>query len=246
MAHASQKEFITHCIYRHALIVSNSNRILEVGSQDINGAIRDYFPEASEKQWIGLDIGSGPGVDFTIPGELIQVSNGWADISFSTECFEHTRQWKEILLNMIRATREGGLVILTFAGHGRAAHGTIDSELESSPFTGDYYKNISLSTLDSEFDLNMYFKRYAVEISFDSGDTYFWGIRNSILDSTEWMDLEECLSRARGQLDKVIEINRSLNRDLAECRSKLLVSNQPWLAAYRGLKKVYRLLNFSR
>lgn len=241
MAHASQKEFINACIFRHAQIVDGSKRILEVGSQNINGAIRDYFPEAPEKQWIGLDIASGPQVDFTIPGEFIQVSNGWADISFSTECFEHAKQWKEIFLNMIRATRADGLVILTFAGDGRATHGTIDSDLESSPFTGDYYKNISLAVFASEFDLNMYFTKYALEISLDCGDTYFWGIRNAIIDGTEWMDPEECLARARGQLDKIIEANKLLNRELVDCKKELLASNKPLLAAYRGIRRVYRL-----
>lgn len=242
MAHASQKDFITACLSRHTQIADSSKRILEVGSQNINGAIRDYFPEAIEKQWVGLDIGSGPGVDFTIPGELIQLSNGWADISFSTECFEHAKQWKEIFLNMIRVTRADGLVILTFAGDGRSAHGTIDSDLESSPFTSDYYKNISLAAFASKFDLNMYFSRYAVEVSLDRGDTYFWGIRNAILDKTEWMNEEECLARARGQLDKIIEVNKLLNHSLAECRKELLAANSNKLLALanRALWKAYR------
>jgi len=246
MAHSTQKEFIVACIARHDQLIKSSVRILEVGSQNINGAIRDYFPESSQKHWVGLDIGNGPGVDFTIPGELIQVSNGWADIAFSTECFEHARQWKEIFLNMIRITREGGLIILTFAGEGRAAHGTIDSDVESSPFTSDYYKNLSLGDFSSEFDLNKYFKKYAVEASLDCGDTYFWGIRNSILDSTEWMNPEECLARARGQLDKIIEANnllrQSLDLSLEEHRKDLLVSNRPLLAVYRGCRRLYRML----
>ena len=98
-------------------------------------------------------------MDFTIPGELIQLPSGWADIAFSTECFEHAKRWKKIFLIMIRITHEGSLIVLSFAGPGRAAHGTVDSESVSSPYTSDYYKNISFTDFASSFELDKYFFR---------------------------------------------------------------------------------------
>ena len=236
MSHPSQKEFVKNCLSRFSKTVSSSNRILEVGSQNINGSIRDYFPNQNKKNWVGLDIGKGLDVDFTIPGELIQLPNGWADISFSTECFEHAKSWKDIMLNIVRITRKNGLIILTFAGKGRAAHGTIDTEPESSPFTQNYYKNLSISDFMNAFNLDKYFSRYSLEVNSNEGDTYFWGIRNENLKDTEWMSSEECLARARGQLAVIAETNRELKREI-------FISKTPLLAIYKGLKKISKILS---
>jgi len=230
MAHSAQQEFIKACLVRFKEIASKSINILEVGSQDINGGIRGFFPGASSKDWLGLDVGRGEGVDFCIPGELIQLPVGWADISFSSECFEHARNWKEVFLNMIRCTRAGGLVVLTFAGLGRAAHGTVDTEEASSPYTSDYYKNITVEALLSELEIPRYFTHFAFEVNSDSCDTYFWGIRNQSVDGSEWLSAEESLARARGQLGLVMTANRDLER-------QVLISNSPVLFIYNKLRK---------
>ena len=49
MAHAAQREFVEFCLARFATIVSNAVNILEVGSQNINGSIRNHFPGAENK-----------------------------------------------------------------------------------------------------------------------------------------------------------------------------------------------------
>ena len=92
MSHPTQQEFITYCLSRFSSLVLTSEKILEVGSQNINGSIKDYFPNQNKKKWVGLDVGTGIDVDHTIPGELIQLPNGWADISFSSECFAFGNQ----------------------------------------------------------------------------------------------------------------------------------------------------------
>ena len=235
MAHPAQREFIESCLTRFAINVSASANILEVGSQDINGSIRDYFPASENRSWIGLDVGKGKGVDFIIPGELIQLPDGWADIAFSTECFEHAKCWREIFLNMIRITHEDSLVILTFAGIGRAAHGTVDTNTGASPYTNDYYKNISLAELASSLQLDKYFSRYSLEVNMTGGDTYFWGLRTPSCADTEWMSPEESLARARGQLGVVVAANRELER-------RLKVAKSPLLALCRGLARMYRVL----
>lgn len=235
MAGPAQQEFIESCLARFEAIVSAAANILEVGSQDINGSIRDYFPAVEARSWVGLDVGKGKRVDFRIPGELIQLPDGWADIAFSTECFEHAKSWREIFLNMIRVTRENGLIILTFAGMGRAAHGTIDTDPASSPYTNDYYKNISPAELSSSLQLDKYFSRYSLEVNLACGDTYFWGLRTSSTVDTEWMSPEESLARARGQLGLIVSANRELQRQLQFTKSPLPV-------LYRGLVRMYQAL----
>ena len=182
---------------------------------------------------MGLDLGPGQHFDFVIPGELIQLPEGWADISLSTECFEHAKSWEKVLLNMIRCTRSGGLLVLTFGGSGRAAHGTIDTEEYLSPYTNDYYANISLQDFAAAIDLGKYFYRYSLEVHSGHGDTYFWGIRNSHNDETECLPLEESLARAPGQLGRVISANRELERQVLLC-------NSPLLSFYKLIKYIQR------
>lgn len=236
MAHPAQREFIESCLVRFAANVSSSANVLEVGSQDINGSIRDYFPGAESRRWVGLDVGEGKGVDFVIPGELVQLPDGWADIAFSTECFEHAKLWREIFLNMIRTTHKNSLIILTFAGIGRAAHGTVDTDAGSSPYTNDYYKNISLADFESSFELDRYFCRYSLEVNVDNGDTYFWGLRTESFADAEWMSAEESLARARGQLGMVIAANRRLERQL-RVASPLLLFYKIFAGIYRALRR---------
>ena len=76
MAHPAQEEFIRSCLHRFRNLVAESSSILEVGSQNLNGSVRDYFPFSEDKNWLGLDLGPGSGVDLVVPGELIQLPTG--------------------------------------------------------------------------------------------------------------------------------------------------------------------------
>jgi len=200
MAHKQQQDFIFSALGRHQGIVDSASNVLEIGSQNISGSVRKFF-DASQA-YIGVDLGMAPGVDLVVPGELLQLATGWADISISTECFEHASGWKEILLNMIRITKEDGLVLITCAGFGRPTHGTIDTNTYSSPFTASYYKNLIPEEIDSGVNSGMYFKKYGFEVDCEAHDTYFWGIRNSCIEA-ETMSTEEALARARGQISMI-------------------------------------------
>jgi hypothetical protein len=215
MAHKEQLEFFERLNASLASHFSQANRILEVGSQNINGTVRPMFQRA--KDYIGIDLGMATSVDWVIPGQLIELPNGWADITLSTECFEHCREWSNVLLNMIRITRERGLVIVTCAGIGRPTHGTIDSDEVSSPFTTSYYKNLGVDDISSKIALGAYFDIHGFEVNSASKDTYFWGIRSktSVLeDDSTWEDPLSRLSRAQGQLAQAASRHSSLRAEL--------------------------------
>jgi len=201
MAHPEQQEFFKRMDLIFSNSFKNASRILEVGSQDINGTVRTLFPNSSE--YLGIDLGEAKCVDWVIPGELIELPDQWADITISTECFEHCIDWNRVFLNMIRITRPSGLVIITCAGIGRPTHGTIDSDTYSSPFTTSYYKNLSTDEIAEKIQLGAYFDRHGFELNSSSKDLYFWGVRSNTeikqLDNY-WQDPLERLSRAQGQL----------------------------------------------
>ena len=129
MAHRSQLEFVR-------LLAANmpeyfrGKRVLEVGSLDINGSIRQFFKDCD---YTGLDVAAGPGVDVVCEGQKYDAPG--FDVVISCEAMEHNPYWAETLQNMIRLCKPGGLLVMTCATIGRPEHGTARSEPESSPLT---------------------------------------------------------------------------------------------------------------
>ncbi len=236
MAHRQQQSFVETVLKQHHNLIDNATNVLEVGSQDISGSVRKLF--GASQAYIGVDLGKAPGVDLVVPGELLQLSTGWADISISTECFEHATSWSDILLNMIRITKEDGLVLVTCAGFGRPTHGTIDTNTYSSPFTASYYKNLIPEEIDSAINSGKYFKRYGFEVNCEVHDTYFWGIRNSCIDA-ETISTEQALARARGQISMI-------SIELAHTRYQLMSQREPLFRKLlrKSLNQAKKLLIF--
>jgi SAM-dependent methyltransferase len=229
MAHPEQKKFFEQLKVLFPDNFSGKINVLEIGSQDINGTVRDFFQKGAN--YLGLDLGMAKGVDWTIPGELVELPDQWASICISTECFEHAATWEQILMNMIRITRTNGLLILSIAGHGRATHGTVDSEVGSSPFTTSYYKNLGADDFIQKIKLGHYFKRHSFQVDSEAGDTYFWGVRSaSPIDTSNdgWQSPLDRLARAQGQLSQAVirhnaikeELERS-EQALESCQEKL-------------------------
>jgi SAM-dependent methyltransferase len=229
MAHPEQQKFFEQLKVLFPDHFSGKINVLEIGSQDINGTVRDFFQKGAN--YLGLDLGMAKGVDWTIPGELVELPDQWASVCISTECFEHAATWEQILMNMIRITREDGLLILSIAGHGRATHGTVDSEVESSPFTTSYYKNLGADDITQKIRLGHYFKRHSFQVDSEAGDTYFWGVRSaSPVDTSNdgWQSPLDRLARAQGQLSQAVirhnaikeELERS-EQALESCQEKL-------------------------
>ena len=210
MAHKEQEDYFKHLEIRFAKEIESADNIVEIGSSDLNGSVRKFFKKDS--LYFGVDLHPGNGVDSIIPGELLQLPDSWADIMISTECFEHAKNWKKIFLNMIRITKSGGLIFLTFAGIGRNTHGTIDCHDWASKSTNDYYSNLSPNDLGKEIELGRYFSRHSFEVNFNSNDTYFWGIRGNDKFDQEFMSLEQSLSRARGQFGMQVMRNELLKK----------------------------------
>lgn len=150
MAHGAQRVFFEKVREQFPEFFSGQ-RVLEVGSLDINGTVRDFF---SNCVYTGVDVDSGPAVDIVAQGQDLTFPDGSFDVTVSAECFEHNPYWRETFLNMVRMTRPGGLVVFTCAAEGRPEHGTSRSDVGSSPLTvglgWDYYKNLGEADFDEE------------------------------------------------------------------------------------------------
>jgi len=224
MAHPEQQEFFKRLGISFAKDFGEARRILEIGSQNINGTIRSFFPHASE--YIGIDLGLADCVDWVVPGELLELPDGWADITISTECFEHCEAWENVFKNMLRMTRPGGLVVFTCASTGRSTHGTIDSADATtdncfSPFTTSYYKNLDVDGVAEKIKLGAFFLRHGFEVNSHSSDLYFWGIRSdSVFADLEnhWESALDRLARSQGQLAQAAARHAYIQAELDRLR----------------------------
>jgi SAM-dependent methyltransferase len=176
MAHGEQREFFESTRARFPESFTGK-WVLEVGSLDINGTVRDFF---SDCHYVGIDLGPGPGVDAVADGSTVDFPDNQFDTSVSAECFEHNPAWRETFANMHRMTKPGGLVVFTCASEGRPEHGTSRSDVGSSPLTvakgWEYYANLNAEDFDTAFTLDDMFVDYDFEYNPVSCDLYFWGI----------------------------------------------------------------------
>lgn len=120
--------------------------VLELGGRFINGGVRDLFPNADP--YVSLDIVPGPGVD-VVANAATWVPDRRYDLVVSTELFEHTPEWPEILATAAAACRPGGRLVLTMAGPGRSPHGAGGGGIQP----GEYYANVDPLALRDHLQL---------------------------------------------------------------------------------------------
>lgn len=173
MAHLQQRHFFESLKADRPEIFQDVN-VIEIGSLDINGSIRDLF---SGETYVGVDVGSGKGVDLVANGAELDFADDSFDVAVSAECFEHNPDWVATFANMHRMAETA--VIVTCASDGRPEHGTTRSTPGASPLTldWDYYRNLNEEDFVAEFDLESMFSEYEFRYNPESQDLYFWGIK---------------------------------------------------------------------
>ena len=178
MAHPAQAEYFDS-IRAHYPAHFDGVRVLEVGSLDINGSVRDMFHACD---YTGVDLQPGPGVDLACPGHLLALPTASFDTVISAECFEHNPFWRETLANMLRMTRPGGLVVISCATTGRMEHGTSRTNPDASPFTvaekWDYYRNLTARDLEQGVHMAGWLADWRSWVNYISRDLYFIGVRH--------------------------------------------------------------------
>jgi SAM-dependent methyltransferase len=178
MAHPEQAEFFNRVRASYPAAFERS-RVLEVGSLDINGSVRDMFREC---EYVGVDLQLGPGVDLACQGQLVEFASGHFDTAISAECMEHNPFWRETIANMLRMTRPGGLVLISCATTGRLEHGTTRTNPDASPFTSaqnwDYYRNLTAGDLENALNLPGWLADWGSWTNFITRDLYFVGLRH--------------------------------------------------------------------
>jgi SAM-dependent methyltransferase len=174
MAHREQREWCELVKYAHDEFFVGTS-VLDIGSLDINGNNRYLFEQCN---YTGIDIGEGNNVDVVCSGHLFK-SDDLFDVVISTECFEHDEHWQKTLKNVINnLLKDGGLFLFSCAAPGRPEHGTKRTSPKDSPFTNDYYRNLSEADIRSVLNCDEIFSNYKFKTRTDfPQDLYFYGIK---------------------------------------------------------------------
>ncbi len=155
--HQAAYEFIAE--YRTFFPVN----VIEIGSLNINGSVRDLFPAAS---WVGIDLADGPGVDVVADAvEWKPTDQQRADIVICCEVLEHTPRWRDILNNLKRWFRGPRLLLITCGGHGRMPHSAIDGGCLRP---NEYYSNLGATEISGFLLKNGWRVHTARETGFDT------------------------------------------------------------------------------
>ena len=135
--------------------------VVEFGSHDINGGVRDLFVDADP--YIGVDSNPGPGVDVVMDAVVFAQKNRIgahdgrqiaASCVVSTEVLEHTRRWRQIIEAAWQLLAVGGMFVCTAAGPGRPPHSMYG---EGPMRDSEWYENVDpdelLMVMDRWYDL---------------------------------------------------------------------------------------------
>jgi SAM-dependent methyltransferase len=117
--------------------------VLEIGSHNVNGSVRELCAEA--RCYTGIDPWQGPGVDLVIEAANFN-GNGQYDVVFSTEVMEHAPRPEEIVECAWRSLRPGGYLVVTAAGDQRPVHSCDGSKKLKQ---GEHYQNITTEEMAS-------------------------------------------------------------------------------------------------
>lgn len=168
--HVEAQEGFAAALLASGLDSEGEWRVLDIGGQDVNGTVHDYFPHSKITV---LDLYDGPGVDIVADACTWEPTSLF-DVVISTEVLEHVADWRSILATSAKALDPDGpaTLLLTCASTGRPEHGQHGAPgLEP----GEYYGNVDPQPLRVE--LTKHYTISHVTFQHIPGDAYVWAIR---------------------------------------------------------------------
>lgn len=116
------------------------NDVLEIGSQDYNGSVRQYFPNVNE--YIGTDMLPGPGVDLVLSSlELGPHFEGRQfDVVICLEVLEHDAEFWLTMDQIRYLLAPGGYLILSARGCTTGRDGRNGESMWEHGYPYDYWR----------------------------------------------------------------------------------------------------------
>ena len=92
-------------------------KVVEIGSQNVNGSIREVCPDNVE--YIGVDFVEGNGVDIVLDDPYkLPFEDGQIDFCLSSSVFEHSEMFWVLYLEVLRILKPEGLFYLNAPSNG--------------------------------------------------------------------------------------------------------------------------------
>jgi len=92
-------------------------KVIEIGSQDVNGSLRQVCPQ--QFGYVGLDFQEARGVDIVLKDPyVLPLETESVDIVLSSSCFEHSEMFWLVFLEVMRVLKPGGLFYLNAPSSG--------------------------------------------------------------------------------------------------------------------------------
>ncbi|WP_175683895.1 methyltransferase domain-containing protein [Burkholderia cenocepacia] len=92
-------------------------KLVEIGSQNVNGSLREVAP--SNVDYIGIDFVEGPGVDVVLNDPyVLPFETSSVDLVVSSSCFEHSEMFWLVFNEVMRTLKPAGLFFLNVPSNG--------------------------------------------------------------------------------------------------------------------------------
>jgi SAM-dependent methyltransferase len=111
--------FWKKCSEKYSRYFNSPSKVLEMGSYNVNGTVRDHF---SVDEYIGIDWRDGPCVDVVSLAHEVRFPYRF-DTVISASMLEHDPYWWESLDNMVKHLQHDGIIILTWGPALNKQHG---------------------------------------------------------------------------------------------------------------------------
>lgn len=182
MSHKESREFFLSISKKFPQYFTKGNRVLDIGSLDINGSNKYLFSECDE--YIGIDVAPGNNVTKVCLGHEYNEPDESFNVIISSDCFEHDMFWQKTFVNIIRLLKPKGLFCFSCKTTGGGEHGTLRSDGGfASPLTSkipgweNYYMNITEEHYRSVVDVSSVYSEYKFEALTKPADLRFYGIK---------------------------------------------------------------------
>jgi SAM-dependent methyltransferase len=109
--HLLNRLFWQYCAKKYNKYFDGPNHILEVGSYDVNGSVRDYFKNFTK--YIGVDWRPGPCVDVVCMAHDMDFPFKF-DTIITASMLEHDRHWDKSITKMVELLKDDGILLLSW------------------------------------------------------------------------------------------------------------------------------------
>ncbi len=161
-------------VQRTVAALPKSKSVVEIGSYNVNGSVRDLFPKTD---YTGVDVRPGKGVDVVADGAAYEPAKP-VDTVVCCEVLEHAENAAEIIANAFAMLQVPGVLILTAAGPERQPHGNNGGRVGD-----EFYANVTEEDLE-QWLTDAGFAEQSIERDARAGDIYAVAFKALIVQGT--------------------------------------------------------------